>query len=70
MDWKALLVMTALGSVQVINTYVRGNGLRRTVRTAMRELPPNVDLINVCIDDPRGPRATVQAENKQLGGRG
>ena len=68
MDWRALLVVSALSSIRVICTYTRGHLLRRTVRTAIREIPRAMTAIDVRISDPRGPSADIRASTNPASG--
>jgi hypothetical protein len=70
MDWMVPLVVSVLGFTSVITTYVRGRLLRRTVRTAIRELPATMTSIEVRITDRHGPSAAVQASAKLAAGEG
>jgi hypothetical protein len=69
-DWKVLLLMCALSSVRLINTYLRGRQLRHTVRTSLRAIPATMTEIDVRIVDPGGSSAAVQARAEPDGGEG
>lgn len=60
MDWKALLVVSILGSTRVIQIYLRGHLLRRTLRTALRGLPERMASVDVQVTDAQGAKAVVR----------
>ncbi|GAA1640111.1 hypothetical protein [Actinoplanes couchii] len=70
MDWKAaLLVSITNGLVQSLVIYVRGNAMRRTVRSALRELPETTTAIAVRIHDQHGTGTEIHAVRDRPQGR-